>query len=998
MYNDLSEEPVQLLSIPPVKFNQGNIKVIPTQLIFPNGPPKPSTIKPIGPEFYTQMQTTVKGDGIYIHCLLVWEYVDPITVEESKPEAYQQPILIYQDFIETSPGCQAEVSDPSKSDQPGVFVPIAMCIETHETYFKASKEIMMALYNHYHDCSVAVGAGDLNYLIANTEFARNACFILNDLFIPPVECKINVKIGKYAIMYTADELDRLPHSEDCIRVLFEVLDISTIILLWKSLLLEKHVVIMSRSKYMCFNICEGMKALMFPLKWSFNYTPVLPKSMVDYLEAIFPTIFGVLSTVVSFDEVRKLSPNATIIDVETQNFSADEFELFCPRIEDQLRLKLQSLKLSMYSRLEKASVRRGYPRQKRFEVVSNEADLITQIRQAFLQIFVDAFSNLGDCFTYDSEKNEYEINPEIFLSALPECPGDHECNTFWKSLIESEHFIQFCLSKYSLENSYFSTFEKIVKSASIKKECPTYTMTSCLHPKAMYNSIWQILKKSPTNDLEKAHKFLKSSAEIFFNKNQEDIDNYQYFEDPESLAHQTSPRLSYRVQSVPASFGNFGQSAMLAQQAVEANFFYGSNGLYKFLRTLFGFMHEADFRQLSDNELLMQSLEDAPQNWQTHLIRASAYFSYDTDGEQVIEELINVSKQKVAAIPARMLIGVLPRLRVKKLLKLKLREDKIGMIAKFFIESSRPELTEGSESEADDRLNESAADIPLSSRNTKSRRFKSYLLPGQEAGALFTYKVKLLNERPWLGSSQVAIVVSGNLLLKLIEILQKFNFLLDNLYLTIEFQRFTNDMSALQLAYLSTDTPEESVCVHLNMFNVCLLHSLIEKNMWPKSRYEWNTQMRKSFYIINRCQCSVYELLDATLDLGTNETLEIDAYPFGKLEASQQLTAFGYFIPVSFSPRLKVYTDPSTVLADLKDNAATLLRTTRVISSDRVLKLPALIKNYGRLFGGTDSERLKELQKFMDDGTKERLKEAVRGLYRVEYEDFEWSLSFEAMQ
>lgn len=947
------------------------------------------------------MQTSAKGDGIYIHCLLVWEYVDPITVEESKPDAYQQPNLIYEGFLESSPSVHTnEASDPSRSDQPGVYVPIAMCIETHEALFGACKEVMVALYNHYQDCCSALRDSELKHLIANTEFARNACFILNDLFVPPPECKINVKIGQYSVMHTADELDRLPHSEDCIKVLFTVLDISNIILLWKSLLLEKHVVIMSNSKYMCFNICEGIKALMFPLKWSFNYTPILPKSMTDYLEAIFPTIFGVLSTVVSFDEVKKLSPNATIIDIDTQNSSSDDFELFCPRIEDQLRMKLQSLKLSEYNRLEQANVKCVHHNSKNFvEATGTESDCTMQVRQAFLQVFVDAFSNLSSCFTFNSDKNEYEVNPEIFLSALPECPGDHECKTFWKSLIESEHFIQFCLSKYSLEHSYFNVFEGINKNHQTKKECPVYTMTSCLHPKAMYNSIWQILKKSPSVEPEKVHKFLKSSAEIFFSKNQEDISNHHYFEDPESLCtpRSSSPRVKHRPLTAPPKYSNFAESASKVQACVEMNFFYGSNGLYKYMRTLFGFMHETDFRQLSDNELLIQSLEDAPQNWQTHLVRASAYLSHDTNGEQVIEELVHVSEQNDAAMSTRILIGVLPRLRAKMLQTLRLRDDRIGKTVKFYIENKRPDLGEGSDSESDDKYNESITELPPTS-SRRTRRFKTYMLPGQEAGALFSYKVKVLNERPWTGQSQSAVSLSGNLLNKLVGILHNQDFNLISLNLAGDFHRLTNDLSGLQLATLSSaDSRLESMCAYMNLFNVCLLHSLIEKNLWPRSRYEWNTQMRKSFYIINGCQCSVYELIDAILNLGTNETLETDAYPYGKLELSEPLAAFGYFIPVGFSPKLRSYTNPATVISDLKDNAAALLRTTTLLSAEGIIKLPALIKYYGRLFGDSDLERLTGLQKYMDDGTKDRAKEAVRGNYRIEYEEFDWSMSFTAV-
>jgi hypothetical protein len=968
------------------------------QLIFPNGSPQPS-LEPISPEFYTQMQTSSKGDGTYIHCLVVWEYVNPIIVEETKPEAYSQRISLMSDILEASPAEHklSDSSDPSRSDQPGVYVPVAMCIETHEMFFRASKDLMIALYNHYHDTCDAMADSDLVHLIANTEFARNVSFILNDLFIPPAECKFEVQIGQYKVIHAADELDRLPHSEDCIKVVFEVLDISNIILLWKSLLLEKHVVILSSSKYMCFNICEGIKALMFPLQWAFNYTPILPKNMVDFLEAVFPTIFGVLSTVVTFEEVKKLSPNATIIDVDTQRSSSDSFELFCPRIEDQLRLKLQSLKLSAYSRLDKANVRRIYHKTKDFEVsAGTDIELITQIRQAFLQVFIDAFSSLDSCFTFNEAKNEHEVNPENFLDMLPECPYDHGCKDFWKSLIESEHFIQYCLAKYNLVNSYAKIFDRMTKTPQLtKKDSPTYSMSSCLHPKAMYNTIWQVLKastsESAASETEKGLRILRMSADIFFNDSQQDIHNHPYFEDSDFLSHLRTPRHRTRTHPAPTR-GHFGEAAMQVASIAESHFFYGNTGLFKYLKTLFGFMGELDFRKLADNEVLLQSLEDAPQNWQTHLVRASAYLLQDSNGEQVIEEFLRVSDLYEDAVPIGLLNGVLPRLRMKTINSLKTRKDVIGTVVRGYIESKR---AEGDDSEDEDRFNESISELP-NAHNRRTKRFKTYMLPGQEAGALFSYKVKLLNDCPWSGSIQDALSISVSLLQQLLNILRRVDFTLDGLSSNADFQHLSMEMSALQQAELGrTESRLETICVYMNLYNLCFLHSLIEKRSRPKNRYEWNTQVRKSFYIINSSQCSVYELLDAVLNLGTNESPESDSYPYGKLELSEPLATFGFFLPVNFAPRLRVYTDPLTVLDELRENATTLLRMSWVSSSDRVIRLPALIKYYGRVFGDTDAAHLQALQKCMDTKTSP-LTEAVRCNYAVEYEESDWSLSFEA--
>jgi hypothetical protein len=158
------------------------------QLIFPEGSPQPS-LEPKNPEFYTQMQTDEKGIGIYIHCLLVWEYVT-------------------RSILEESPSAQHMLSDSSGS---GRYVPVVMCLETHERFFRASRDLMFAMYENYHDVCKAVAVSESFSLFANRDFARLVSFILDDLRL--AERKVEVNFGQYKIIYAPDELDQLPHSE-----------------------------------------------------------------------------------------------------------------------------------------------------------------------------------------------------------------------------------------------------------------------------------------------------------------------------------------------------------------------------------------------------------------------------------------------------------------------------------------------------------------------------------------------------------------------------------------------------------------------------------------------------------------------------------------------------------------------------------------------------------------------------------------------------------------
>jgi hypothetical protein len=205
-------------------------------------------------------------------------------------------------------------------------------------------------------------------------------------------------------------------------------------------LLEKIVVVLSNSKNNCFNVCEGIKALMFPLQWISIYVPILPMEMYDCLETIFPTIFGVLNTTITFEQVVKLLPQATIVDVDTQRTNSGFLEPFCLRYENQL----QNLQIRADADLE-----------------------IMPIRQAFLQVFIDAFSCLDSCITFNGARTRYEVNCEDFLDLLPECSCHHRCKNFWRLVLKSMSFNKYVEDKYD-KVSYAKIFDRMTRTPQMK--------------------------------------------------------------------------------------------------------------------------------------------------------------------------------------------------------------------------------------------------------------------------------------------------------------------------------------------------------------------------------------------------------------------------------------------------------------------------------------------------------------------------------------------------
>lgn len=85
-------------------------------------------------------------------------------------------------------------------------------------------------------------------------------------------------------------LPRLDHS---VRLLFDTLDISTVLMVFTAALQENRILFVSSYMSVLMKVCESLRALLYPLLWPHVYLPVLPACMLQYLECPTPFIMGV---------------------------------------------------------------------------------------------------------------------------------------------------------------------------------------------------------------------------------------------------------------------------------------------------------------------------------------------------------------------------------------------------------------------------------------------------------------------------------------------------------------------------------------------------------------------------------------------------------------------------------------------------------------------------------------------------------------------------------
>ncbi|EGZ15776.1 hypothetical protein PHYSODRAFT_510279 [Phytophthora sojae] len=87
-------------------------------------------------------------------------------------------------------------------------------------------------------------------------------------------------------------LAALPRLDHSVRLLFDTLDVSTVLLVFTAALLENRILLVSSYLSVLMKVGESLRALMHPLFWPHVYLPVLPRRMLQFLECPTPFIFG----------------------------------------------------------------------------------------------------------------------------------------------------------------------------------------------------------------------------------------------------------------------------------------------------------------------------------------------------------------------------------------------------------------------------------------------------------------------------------------------------------------------------------------------------------------------------------------------------------------------------------------------------------------------------------------------------------------------------------
>ncbi len=123
--------------------------------------------------------------------------------------------------------------------------------------------------------------------------------------------------------------------------LFQCLDVENVLTVWTALALERQVLVTSTQLSLLTTCCEILLSLLFPMKWSHAYIPVLPYFLVPILSAPMPFLCGIDKRHLA-STMEDLADECIVVDLDKNMVSLGTNTRPLPRLPRHIYQRLKS--------------------------------------------------------------------------------------------------------------------------------------------------------------------------------------------------------------------------------------------------------------------------------------------------------------------------------------------------------------------------------------------------------------------------------------------------------------------------------------------------------------------------------------------------------------------------------------------------------------------------------------------------------------------------------
>ncbi|XP_039617539.1 myotubularin-related protein 5 isoform X3 [Polypterus senegalus] len=217
------------------------------------------------PTFFVAVLTDINSERHYCACFTFWESVGDLQTQKSQPRE------------------AVEDEDHGIVQPTQLFAPKSLVLVSRLDHTEVFRNCLSLMYTvHIDHLNV-----QLETLIGN----------LLTCIIPIAggsQRTITLGAGDRQVIQTPVN-DSLPVSGCSVALLFRQLGILNVLYLFCAALTEQKILFLSSSYQRLSDACRGILSILFPLKYSFTYVPILPGKLLEVLSSPTPFIIGVNS-------------------------------------------------------------------------------------------------------------------------------------------------------------------------------------------------------------------------------------------------------------------------------------------------------------------------------------------------------------------------------------------------------------------------------------------------------------------------------------------------------------------------------------------------------------------------------------------------------------------------------------------------------------------------------------------------------------------------------
>lgn len=106
--------------------------------------------------------------------------------------------------------------------------------------------------------------------------------------------EVNISVADVSVTLSRPPPNTLPQiGKHCLEILFARLNVDSVILVWRLLLMEVKVIMGTKTRSILTPVMDALLKLLFPFYWAGVYIPVLPPSLMDVIDAPVPYFVGI---------------------------------------------------------------------------------------------------------------------------------------------------------------------------------------------------------------------------------------------------------------------------------------------------------------------------------------------------------------------------------------------------------------------------------------------------------------------------------------------------------------------------------------------------------------------------------------------------------------------------------------------------------------------------------------------------------------------------------